>query len=586
MVLLRSVLLSAVAAFVVACVPHTAPVTRKNGLWNSADSARRADALHLLNRLTYGPRPGDVDRVLAEGSERFVDALLDAEKAARESLAVVGNYEVMESPDELMLAYEDYQHHQQRAGEVRTLRTRGVLCAPDNGVGLEGLENSISGIASDVEASRLQQLDRRVNQLVTQYQQVTVMRAALSEHQLYEIMVDFWTNHFNVFIGKANDRFLIRSYIEEKIRPFALGKFQDLLIATATSPAMLTYLDNAQSVSATAKRPRPATAPKPLLPSDGRCRLAPPPPPPPPAPREPGAPPPRPAIGLNENYGRELLELHTLGVDGGYTQRDVYNVARMFTGWSVTPASEAAAFQFNDWAHDRNEKLILGHRFSAGHGMDEGLELLRLLARHPATIRHISTKLCARFVRDNPPADCVETASRAWKKSDGDIGEVLRAVFHSPAFWDPANRGAKVKTPLQFVVSAIRALGAEPDTTMAMAQLVARLGEPLFGQIAPTGYSESQEAWMNSGALLARMNVAIAMAQGTQPGLRVSLERVAPVSPADSLVAAVNRNVLNGSARVETLRVLNTEATTVPPGANTRAMLVGLALGSPEFERR
>ena len=225
--------------------------------------------------------------------------------------------------------------------------------------------------------------------------------------------------------------------------------------------------------------------------------------------------------GLNENYARELLELHTVGVDGGYTQQDVVDVARILTGWGIERPDRGAAFEFHDWAHDRGEKTVLGVRFPAGHDMDEGLRLLGLLASHHATMHHVSHKLCARFVADDPPDGCVDAAVDAWHHSDGDIREVLRAIFRSPDFWAPQTRRAKVKTPLEFLVSAVRATGAVPDTTARLALVVARLGQPLFLQPAPTGYGEIQDDWVNAGALLNRMNVAVALAAGRLPGAAV-----------------------------------------------------------------
>ena len=421
--------------------------------------------------------------------------------------------------------------------------------------------------------------------LLGEYVEVTVARATLSERQLYEVMVDFWANHFNVFVGKGADRFLLPSYIEETIRPRALGKFEDLLIATAQSPAMLFYLDNAQSVPPGSKppqlerlesggmRPRPFPGFRPRL-SPARMDSI------------------RSQIearipkGINENYARELMELHTLGVDGGYTQKDVENVARILTGWSIALPRRDPAFRFNDWAHDRGRKVVLGHAFPAERGREEGVELLKMLAHHPSTMRHLSAKLCARFVSDDPPDGCIDAGVHAWQRSDGDIREVVRAIVRSPEFWAPENRAAKIKTPLEFVVSALRAVGAEPDSTLLLAQVVARLGQPLYGQQPPTGYPETQESWVNAGALLQRMNVAMGLASGRLPGARADLDRVAPaLDDTDSLIAAVNRNILNGAASPNTIRTMRNQTRDLS-GEQARAMLVALALGSPEFQKQ
>src|SRR5213078_3278950 len=304
-------------------------------------------------------------------------------------------------------------------------------------------EAAATGDSSRMRGARPMQEFR---ELGGELQQLAIVRAAISERQLREVMVDFWANHFNVFVGKGADRFLTPSYIEETIRPNALGRFEDLLIATAKSPAMLFYLDNAQSVAPGATPPR----------------------------RQPRAP-----RGINENYARELLELHTLGVDGGYTQQDVIAVARVFTGWGIDRPQRGAGFAFHAWAHDRGEKQVFGMRFRGG-GMEEGIRLLKLLAMQHATMHHVSQKLCARFVRDDPPDGCVDAAVDAWHRSNGDIRAILRAIFTSPDFWAPQALRAKVKTPLEFVVSAVRATGATPDSTLRLAQVVSRLGEPLY----------------------------------------------------------------------------------------------------------
>src|SRR3989441_11822 len=332
-----------------------------------------------------------------------------------------------------------------------------------------------------------------------------------------------------------------RAAREHVIRPHALGRFEDLLIATAESPAMLFYLDNWESV----------------------------------------------ALGLNENYARELLELHTLGVDGGYTQQDVINVARIFTGWSIKRPRQGGDFEFHEWAHDEGEKQVLGVRFQAGHGMDEGIRLLKLLANQLATMHHVSHQLCERFVSDDPPDGCGDDPAAAWKRSDGDLRQVLRAIFTSPDFWAARTLGGKVKTPLEFVVSAARVVGADPDTNPRLAQLVARLGEPLYLHVAPDGYPEKQDAWANSGALLDRMNAAVALAAGNVPGLVVNLDSiVSPTADADRLVAALDERILGGTLSPNTRKVLREQLADVGDPLQARALAVGLAIGGPEFQRQ
>jgi len=529
----------------------------------------RDSALHALNRLAYGPRPGEVDRVAADGVMRWVDRQLSPRKiddgplAARERRFKILDYDA----GELARVYVDAQR--ERREQKRAAATDSMTEKPE-------------------QAGPLEQRGRRLG---AEFQELAVIRAVLSERQLYEVMVDFWANHFNVFFAKGADRFLTPSYIEQTIRPRALGKFADLLIATAESPAMLFYLDNWESVAPGATPPqamrlraRPLFGPRPMF---GRPPLF-----------DPGHDPMRADSlrrqalarvpkGINENYARELLELHTLGVDGGYTQQDVINVARIFTGWSVRRPQQGGDFEFHDWAHDYGEKVVMGVMFPAGHGRDEGVRLLTLLANYPATMHHVSRRLCQRFVNDDPPDGCVDDAVTAWKRSDGDIREVLRAIFRSPDFWAPENVRAKIKTPLEFVVSAARAVGGDPDTTPRLAQVVARLGEPLFLHVAPDGYPEREDAWVNSGALLDRMNAAVALAAGRLPGVAVSLDSIVPATPdAERLIAQANAAVLSGTMSENTKQVIRRQISDISDPLQARALAIGLAIGGPEFQRQ
>ena len=517
-------------------------------------------AFHALNRLAYGPRPGDVRRVAADGVMRWIDRQL--------------------SPEEI-----DDHRLAEREGQFQILEyDRRDLAAMYTEVQRERRERKL---AADTMADRdggspIAQRDKR---LTGEFAELAVVRAALSERQLYEIMVDFWTNHFNVYLAKGADRFLTPDYIEHTIRPRAMGKFADLLLAVAKSPAMLFYLDNWESVA-------PGSVPPAALRVSARPIFG----------RRPGLFGPmrdparqdsmrRRALegmpkGINENYARELLELHTLGVDGGYTQQDVIDVARIFTGWSIERPQQGGDFEFHDWAHDRREKQVLGVGFQAGHGMDEGVRLLKMLAGLPATMHHVSWKLCQRFVRDDPPDGCVDEAVAAWRRSSGDVREVLRAIFHGPDFWAPDNGRAKVKTPLEFVVSAARAVSAEPDTSPRLAQVVARLGEPLYLHVAPDGYSEREAAWVNSGALLDRMNAAVALATGKLPGVTVALDSIVGVGDADQVIGEVNEKILGGAMSENTKQVLGRELAGISDPIQARALAVGLALGGPEFQRQ
>ncbi len=486
-------------------------------------------ALHALNRLAYGPRPGDIERVAALGVMKWIDGQLKPDKiddgllAAREHQFTLLDYD----RGKLARLYVEMQRE-------RRDRKRDARAAMDSTV-----------------------REQRGRRMASEFQELAVVRAALSERQLYEVMVDFWTNHFNVFFGKGADRFLMPDYVEHTIRPHVLGRFEDLLIATAKSPAMMFYLDNWQSVAPGSSPPN-ALEPSPPFPlsalrrgGHGVRRRVP--------------------TGINENYARELLELHTLGVDGGYTQEDVINVARIFTGWSIEPPRQGGDFQFHDWAHDEGEKEVLGVTFPAGHGMDEGMRLLKMLANHPATMHHVSRKLCQRFVNDEPPDGCVDDAVAAWRRSGGDLREVLHAIFHGPDFWAPP----------------LRAVGADPDTTPRLAQVVARLGEPLYLHVAPDGYPEREDAWVNSGALLDRMNAGVALAAGTLPGVTVSLDSLIPATgDAEQLILQVNDKILDGTMTENTKDVIRRQTSDIGDPVAARALAVGLAIGGPEFQRQ
>ena len=312
-----------------------------------------------------------------------------------------------------------------------------------------------------------------------------LLRAVYSNRQLQEVLADFWYNHFNVFIEKGDDRYLVTAYERDAIHPHVLGKFEDLLRATAQSPAMLFYLDNWESVGAQS----PAGI--------------------------------RRQRGLNENYGRELLELHTLGVDGGYTQKDVTEVARCFTGWTIRQPQRAAEFEFNPRMHDDGEKTVLGVRIPAGGGIDDGFQVLHLLAHHPSTARFISRKLAMRFVADDPPATLVNRMAATFLKKDGDLRAVLKTMFDSPEFWSRGAYRSKIKSPLEMVASSLRALNAQVDFTSGLNNQLNQLGEPLYRKAEPTGYSNSSQEWLNSAGLLARMNFSVALANNKVPGVKV-----------------------------------------------------------------
>jgi uncharacterized protein (DUF1800 family) len=507
----------------------------------------RDSALHLLQRFAHGPLPGQVEGVARQGVLAWFEAQLRADGRDDPVLA-----ERERGYEALTLDADDWARRfaamrraaRERRAEMRQAGADGETPPPADSVVARAKRGM--RVPERVEARRL----------LDQVRGLAVTRAVLAEHQVREVMADFWFNHFNVYLAKGADRFLLPLYVEDVIRPRVLGRFEEILAATARSPAMLYYLDNVQSVApAEARRRGPAPRAK--------------------------------RRGINENYARELLELHTLGVDGGYTQQDVVEVARIFTGWGMRPPDRGGTFVFRPGVHDFGEKEVLGARFPAGHGEDEGLRLLALLARHPATVRHVCRKLCTRLVRDDPPDGCVDAAVAAWTKSDGDLRAVLRAIVRAPDFWAAGAVRSKVKTPLEFVVSAARAVRADPDASARLADAVGRLGQPLYLQPSPAGYPERQEDWVNSGALLGRMNFAVALAAGRQPGATVDLDAIVPArSDHAALVAAVDESILGGAMSANTRRVILEQIADLPGAERARALAVGLALGSPEFQRQ
>ncbi len=427
----------------------------------------------------------------------------------------------------------------------------------------------------------LQAMNNPQSVVTDELMQAKLLRAIYSERQLEEVMADFWLNHFNVFIGKGADRVMLTSYEQNVIRPRALGKFEDLLVATAQSPAMLFYLDNWLSVGPNSMQG---------LGIPGR-----------PGPRGPYRYPPRnpnangkarPNSGLNENYGRELLELHTLSVNGGYSQRDVTEVAKVFTGWTIDKPNEGGSFQFDPRKHEPGPKFVLGRRIKP-KGEDEGRQVLHMLATSPQTAHFISLKLAQRFVSDDPPPALVDRMAKTFEKKKGDIREVLSTLFHSPEFWADDAYRAKVKTPLEFVASAVRATGADVDDAMPLANQINRMGMPLYGAQPPTGYSMKAETWVSSSALLNRMNFALALTAGRIRGVKVDAVQLAggpPVPPDPSIALSTLESKLltdDVSRQTHDSIVAQTQGNSgpkpKPPDAN---MIAGLLLGSPEFQRR
>jgi uncharacterized protein (DUF1800 family) len=393
-----------------------------------------------------------------------------------------------------------------------------------------------------------------------------VYRALYSNRQLEEVLVDFWFNHFNVFENKNVPiqpngvvRMLLASYERDAIRPHVLGKFKDLLLATARHPAMLYYLDNWESISPNAFdsfQVGPFAVGQPNL-SQVFSRQA---------------------HGLNENYGREVMELHTLGVDGGYTQADVIAVARCFTGWTISKPAMKPEFVFASFMHDTGEKVVLGHTIPAGGGEQDGLRVIEILSRHASTAKFISKELARRFVADDPPQSLVDRMSQAFTKTDGDLRTVLQTMFTSPEFLSEGAWQAKVKSPFEMVVSAVRGLGGEAADTFTLVQKIADLGEPLYGKLEPTGYPETGEGWLSTANLLGRMNFATALASGQIPGVKLDSSRLDGKD-----AAAIAREVLGRPASEQTLEALTKGLDGKEP---TARMVASLVLSSPDFQRR
>jgi len=437
--------------------------------------------------------------------------------------------------------------------------------------------------------------------IVGELGQAKLLRAVYSERQLLEVMVDFWANHFNVFAAKGANKWLITAYDRDVIRPHALGKFQDLLEATAKSPAMLFYLDNWMSADPNAsldlsrlrelRSTRNGVSPRRRLgvsgdPEEPKMENN-------PAALAKG----KRKLGLNENYARELMELHTLGVDGGYTQQDIVEVARCFTGWTILRPRQEGTFRFAKILHDDGEKTVLGHKIEAGGGIRDGERVLEILARHPSTAKFVALKLARRFVSDEPPASLVGQVADVFKKTDGDITAMLRAIFNSPEFNSPEVYRAKVKTPFELVASSVRALGAETQGGLPLLRAVAQMGEPLYLCQPPTGYSDVAEAWVSTGALVNRLNFGLSLAGNRLPGTRVDLESLVPsrAQSSQGLLQRLAAVILQGDLSPATLETLKKQMEALPtdksddPGSSGSigpTKIAGLLLGSPEFQRQ
>jgi uncharacterized protein (DUF1800 family) len=553
----RAVALAALTSLS-ACTSHPAATTAPARPVDAAPSAALAprppsaipangwpadkQALHLLSRLAYGPRPGDLAALRAAGPDAWIEAQLHPTTLTDEALeAKLRSYpSLAESPAELVARYPRPKQAAKRAARLAARRNGGVNPPPS------GVNAATSTLPVDPAIPMTP--DGKPRDLVRELTAQKVLRAVMSERQLQEVLVDFWFNHFNVFAQKGADPWLVGSYERDAIRPHVFGKFRDLLGATAHHPAMLFYLDNWQSK----------------------------------------------AGALNENYGRELLELHTVGVDGGYTQNDVREVARAFTGWSIESRLDPV-FRFRPRVHDGDAKTVLGTAIDAG-GEKDGERVLDLLAQHPATARFVSLQLARKFVSDDPPASLVDSLAKVYLASGGDLSAVYKALFFAPELWSDAAYGAKVKTPLEVAVSALRAVGATVDDPDALGQAVARMGEPLYRCQPPTGYKSTADAWVGSGALVSRINFGVELASGRLRGVTFDREKLVAGAPPDDAGALVDRlaqvvlhqPIAKGTRDVVVAEVTRDAAHITyqepPPDALPQAL--GLLLGSPEFQHR
>ena len=587
---------------------------------------------HVLSRLTFGARPGDFERVKAMGVDAFLSQQLDPDSLDVSALsarlrrlptlgmatpvileqytppkpAVVPSPNPAKVPDNSMMpaqrpVAQNAPNPLTQAPQIAANSNSGTMqnemqmeakkddagrmpALPESMKASEGLPKPGEPQQPKSAAAKPTPPPKNPQMVVTELQRAKLLRAVYSDRQLYELMVDFWENHFNIFANKDDDRYLLTSYDRDTIRPFAMGRFRDLLGATAHSPAMLFYLDNWRS---SVPRPYPATKDKPAG-VDG---------------------------GLNENYARELMELHTLGVDGGYTQKDVQEVARCFSGWTIQKPNEQGLFLYRPGLHDDGEKVVLGHKILPGGGIADGERVLDILATHPATARFIATKLARRFISDEPPQSVIDRAAAVFLKTDGSIRETLRAIVTSPEFFSPAAYRAKMRSPFEYVAAAMRALNAETDGDRPVLDAIGRMGQPVFGRITPDGYADRADQWLSSGAMVARLNFAAALTANRIKGTKIDLARLlsgVDEAKKDTVAARFILLTVSGDVSVGTRSVLektlradstvnqtlpasnqaanvsvgfdaNAPARTVPPYITE---LVTLLIGSPEFQQR
>jgi uncharacterized protein (DUF1800 family) len=547
--------------------------------------------VHALNRLAYGPRPGDIERVRQMGLEKWIDQQLHPQSIDDSSLdRRMEKYPtLMMSSKGLLDEFPPPNQAAKAAGETKQeyqqeqQQKRRAAMAQMADMGSDNIDRAQEGLAKIQGPGRI----------VAELSMGKLDRAIYSNRQLEAVMEDFWFNHFNVFAGKGADRWLLTSYVRDSIRPNTMGKFQDLLVATAKSPAMLFFLDNWLSVDPAAFKQHQQEIAMRRARYQGLFGG--------------GFPfPPKAAgsgqkqnqdRGLNENYGREVMELHTIGVDAGYTQQDVIEMARCLTGWTVSEPRRNPDFVFKLEFHAEGKKTVMGHTFDSG-GEKDGEDALKMLAKDRHTARFISTELARHFVSDNPPVTLVDRMAKSYEASDGDIRSVLKTMIYSPEFWSKEAYRAKVKTPFELVASTARALNSDVQVSLPLAQWVGRMGEPLFLCQPPTGYSDKAQTWVNTGALLNRLNFSLVFASGRLAGTNVDL---GPMFGDDALrdpEMALNRSIdlfLGGQIDLQTRQTLESRLSDPqilqarlddPVKQVNEGLLSGLVLGAPEFQRR
>lgn len=556
--------------------------------------------LHALNRLAYGPRPGDVQHVEQMGLEKWIDQQLDPDSIDDSALDKrLEKYPTLRmSSQRLLQEFPPPALAAKKAGETKDEYK-------------QEMQEKRRDAMSDVAETGNENVDKAQEQLakvqgpgriVAELSMAKIDRAVYSNRQLEAVMEDFWFNHFNVFAGKGADRWMLTSYVRDTIRPHAMGKFQDLLIATAKSPAMLFFLDNWLSVDPVAfkqhqqevamRRARyqgmfgggfaPFRFPQPgggLTGAQGGQR------------------PQQQDRGLNENYGREVMELHTVGVDAGYTQQDVIEMAECLTGWTVRDPRRDPEFVFKPEFHAEGKKIVMGRTFNYG-GEKDGEEALKMLANDRRTAKFISTEIARHFVSDTPPPALVDRMTKSYEATGGDIRSVLRTMIYSPEFWSKEAYRAKVKTPFELVASTARALDADVTVSLPLVGWIGRMGEPLFQCQPPTGYSDKATTWVNTGALLNRLNFALGFATDHMAGANVDLADMFGEDASKDPETALSRSLdlfLDGQVDPTTRQTLEARLNDPqilqarlddPVKQVNEGLLSGLVLGTPEFQRR